>query len=148
MTLLDVRDVNVEVNHRKQEVNTRASELEALERRIREMENRLKANKPTPNGIATAARQPLGSKAEQASALTQAEQDVPQRTTGTSRPGTAKQQQAPAHGGDMPPTPTDSEGEYEVVDCSSHVNTPGDAGVETRSFTDLVIVSKDGDRDS
>jgi hypothetical protein len=48
------------------------------------------------------------------------------------------------HGGAMPPTPTASEGESDLVNSSSH-----DRDAETQSFTDYVIVSKDGDdRDS
>lgn len=80
--------------------------------------------------------------------------DLPQRS---SRPGTAKaQQQQQVRGGALPPTPTASEGEYELVprpenmsSASSSLYGGGDNGrLETRSFTDMVIVSKDGDTDS
>ena len=57
------------------------------------------------------------------------------------RPGTAKQtQQAPVHGGALPPTPTASEGEYVLVNHSSS----GDRGADSRNFTDYVLIPKDG----
>jgi hypothetical protein len=73
-----------------------------------------------------------------------------------SRPGTAKSQQQPHHGGAMPPTPTASEGEYELVPdlhtsynmSSAHTCNDSESGLETRSFADMVLVSKDGDHDS
>lgn len=126
-------------------MTSQSSELEALERRIKEMEERLKRSQ----GVALAAGQTQG---DQAAAHDK--DSAQQRTMGTSRPGTAKPtQHAPMHGGAMPPTPTASEGEYELVDPLSKSTTSSymrpDHGVETRSFTDMVLVSKDGgDRDS
>lgn len=107
------------------------------------MEERLKRNHPAgaAAGTSQGAPAPL-------------QKDLPQRP---SRPGTAKAQQAPVHGGAMPPTPTASEGEYELVpeprypnNMSSSTSTYNDSesGLETRSFADLVLVSKDGDHDS
>lgn len=107
------------------------------------MEDRLKQNgaAPAPQTVQT-----LRPEADQAAAQAQR----------TSRPGTAKSQQQ-VHGGAMPPTPTASEGEYELVP-DLHTNTNmssstytcygSEAGLETRSFADLVLVSKDGDHDS
>lgn len=57
----------------------------------------------------------------------------------------------------MPPTPTASEGEYELVPVPHHSNNmssstciydDSESGLKTRSFADLVVVSKDGDHDS
>jgi hypothetical protein len=104
------------------------------------MEERLKRSggqAPAATGSPRGQRQPLANTFGQAQPP-QANKDSSQRPLQASRPGTAKQtQHAPAHGGAMPPTPTASEGEYE------------NDGVETRSFADFVLVSKDGgDRDS
>ncbi|ORY64347.1 uncharacterized protein BCR38DRAFT_485506 [Pseudomassariella vexata] len=146
-----VADLDKEVHKKKEQVTTQTSELEALEQRIREMEERLKmqngATLPAPSTSPRAGPQPLGN-AFGGPAVDKVDAQQQQRPTGASRPGTAKQtQQAPAHGGAMPPTPTASEGEYEFVDPSTPcVYDLG--GLESRSFTDLVVISKDGDRDS
>ena len=120
------------------------------------MEDRLKRSSGQQQTGAVGApsasqRQAVGNAFGQAAA----DKDVAaQRSMGTSRPGTAKQpQQAPAHGGAMPTTPTASEGEYELVDPSTAFTFPqshhyGMNGIATQSFTDMVLVSKDGDRDS
>ncbi|KAK7948998.1 uncharacterized protein PG986_009884 [Apiospora aurea] len=143
-----VADLDEQLNKRKEKVTTHTTELEALEKRIKEMEERLKRSSGTPG------QAPAGSQ-RQAAVNAVAEQDLAaQRAKGTSRPGTAKQpQQAPAHGGAMPPTPTASEGEYELVDPSTAFTFPqshhyGSNGLATQSFTDMVLVYKDGDRDS
>ncbi|KAI5928248.1 hypothetical protein F4810DRAFT_706143 [Camillea tinctor] len=131
-----IADLDEQVDKRKQQVTSGQTELEALEARIKEMEERLKGQ---PNA-------PAGSQAQQQAQA--AGKGLPQRPLQTSRPGTAKQsQQAPVRGGAMPPTPTASEGEYGLVNNSSSTS-PGDGGAETRSFTDYVFVNKDGgDRD-
>ncbi|KAM0809412.1 hypothetical protein AB5N19_09755 [Seiridium cardinale] len=144
-----VADLDHKVEQKKQEVNSQASELEALERRIREMEERLKRNHPA----GAAGARPAAQAGQGAPAPVQ--KDLPQRA---SRPGTAKaQQQAPIHGGAMPPTPTASEGEYELVpephyhnnmSSSTSIYNDSESGLETRSFADMVLVSKDGDHDS
>lgn len=113
------------------------------------MEERLKGSKPG----ASAGTSPQAQSGQGAQAPLQ--KDLPQRA---SRPGTAKtQQQAPVHGGAMPPTPTASEGEYELVPEPHHPTNMysstctyngSEDGLETRSFADLVVVSKDGDHDS
>ncbi|KAH8195954.1 hypothetical protein TruAng_009874 [Truncatella angustata] len=155
-----IADLDNKVATKKQEVNSQASELEALERRIREMEERLKHGTQATGAAGAsprAQRSPIGSAFAQAGqgAPASLHKDLPQRG---SRPGTAKaQQQAPAHGGAMPPTPTASEGEYELVpepryptnmSSSTHTCNDSESGLETRSFADMVIVSKDGDADS
>lgn len=128
---------------RKQQVTSGQSELEALEARIKEMEERLKRQNPpgaagsmSPRAQRQAISDAFGPAA--AAATTSADKDQQQQR---SRPGTAKQvQQAPAHGGAMPPTPTASEGEYVLVNHSSS----GDGRADVRKFTDHVFVSKDG----
>jgi len=89
-----------------------------------------------------AQRQPLANNTFDSTSQS-TDKELPQRPLQTaSRPGTAKQaQHAPMHGGAMPPTPTASEGESDLVNSSSS----HDRDAETRSFTDYVIVSKDGD---
>ncbi|KAI0025630.1 hypothetical protein F4780DRAFT_774498 [Xylariomycetidae sp. FL0641] len=130
-------DLDEQVVKRKQQVTTGQSELEALEARIKEMEARLNKQSPTgPQGSA-----PAGSSGQQASTSKPAAQGMTQIPLQTSRPGTAKQpQQVPLRGGAMPPTPTASEGEYDQVQSWGD----GDESVETRSFADYVLVSKDG----
>ncbi|KAI0013242.1 hypothetical protein F4779DRAFT_613771 [Xylariaceae sp. FL0662B] len=130
-------DLDEKIDKRKQQVTTGQTELEALEARIKEMEERLKKQHPGPSGDTSprTQRQNLGNTFGQASSA--AEKELPQRP---SRPGTAKQvQRVPTHGGAMPPTPTASEGEYEFVNTSSDGASSG-----ARSFADYVIVSKDG----
>ncbi|RYP07873.1 hypothetical protein DL764_002239 [Monosporascus ibericus] len=97
-----IADLDEQVEKRKQQVTTQTSELESLEARIREMEERLKRSK---DGVAAAG----GSSLLGQGAATGTQKEAAK----TSRPGTAKQsqQQAPARGGAMPPTPTASEGE-------------------------------------
>ncbi|KAK3951905.1 hypothetical protein QBC32DRAFT_314437 [Pseudoneurospora amorphoporcata] len=83
--------------NRKQEVDKKASELEALERRLREMEEKLKSQYPAAA---------VGTQAKPSQLHTQNQQNK-------SRPGSARQtQQAPVSGA-MPPTPIGSEGELE-----------------------------------
>ncbi|KAI1388695.1 uncharacterized protein F4822DRAFT_253465 [Hypoxylon trugodes] len=138
-------DLDEQIDKRKQQVTTGQSELEALEARIKEMEERLKKQQPGTGGLSPRAqRQALNDAFEKKASVEKdlAQQQQQQR----SRPGTAKQvQQAPAHGGAMPPTPTASEGEYVFVKHSSS----GDGGADSRIITDYVFVSKDGgDRDN
>ncbi|KAI1425576.1 hypothetical protein F5Y12DRAFT_714072 [Xylaria sp. FL1777] len=139
-----VADLDEQIDKRKQQVTTGQSELQALEARIKEMEARLQTSKFGSAGSPRAQRQPLANTFSPAAQPT--EKELPQRPLQTaSRPGTAKQaQHAPLHGGAMPPTPTASEGESDLVNSSSH-----DHDAETASFADYVIVPKDGeDRDS
>ncbi|KAI0142338.1 hypothetical protein F4776DRAFT_502162 [Hypoxylon sp. NC0597] len=136
-----IADLDEQVDKRKQQVTSGQSELEALEARIKEMEERLKRQNP-PGAAGSmsprAQRQAISDAFGTAAAAAPADnKDQQQR----SRPGTAKQvQQAPAHGGAMPPTPTASEGEYVLVNHSSS----GHGGADIRKFTDYVFVSKDG----
>ncbi|KAI1173207.1 hypothetical protein F4777DRAFT_590035 [Nemania sp. FL0916] len=140
-----VADLDEQIDKRKQQVTTGQTELQALEARIKEMEARLQTSKVGGvGGSPRAQRQPLANTFK--SAAQPAEKDLPQRPLQTSsRPGTAKQSQhAPMHGGAMPPTPTASEGESDLVNSSSH-----DRDDATPSFADYVIVPKDGeDRDN
>ncbi|KAI0809402.1 hypothetical protein GGR55DRAFT_689556 [Xylaria sp. FL0064] len=140
-----VADLDEQVDKRKQQVTSGQTELQALEARIKEMEARLKTSKVGTSGDSPRAqRQPLPNTLSSAAQPT--EKELPQRPLQTtSRPGTAKQaQHAPMHGGAMPPTPTASEGESDLVNASSH-----DRDADAASFADYVIVSKDGeDRDT
>ncbi|KAI1418069.1 hypothetical protein F5Y13DRAFT_34835 [Hypoxylon sp. FL1857] len=138
-----IADLDEQVDKRKQQVTSGQSELEALEARIKEMEERLKRQNPpgaagsmSPRAQRQAINDAFGTAATTATTAASADKDQQK-----SRPGTAKQvQQAPAHGGAMPPTPTASEGEYVLVNHSSS----GDGGADVRKFTDYVFVSKDG----
>ncbi|KAI8630993.1 hypothetical protein F5Y19DRAFT_474116 [Xylariaceae sp. FL1651] len=144
-----IADLGEKVDKRKQQVTTGQTELQALEARLKEMEARLQMSKGSGSGGSPQAqRQPLSTEFDQAvQSAKSSEKELSQRPLQTtSRPGTAKQaQHAPLHGGAMPPTPTASEGESELVNSSSSL----DRDAETRSFADYVIVPKDGDdRDS
>ncbi|OTB16337.1 hypothetical protein K445DRAFT_74804 [Daldinia sp. EC12] len=100
-------DLDEQIDKRKQQVTSGQTELEALEARIKEMEERLKQQNPAAVGSTSSEsqRQAVGDAYSKLSA----EKDLAQQQQ-RSRPGTAKQvQQAPAHGGAMPPTPTASE---------------------------------------
>ncbi|KAI1151782.1 hypothetical protein F4825DRAFT_421801 [Nemania diffusa] len=140
-----VADLDEQIDKRKQQVTTGQTELQALEARLKEMEARLQLSKiDGVGGSPRAQRQPLANVFD--SNTQSAEKELPQRPVQTtSRPGTAKQtQHAPIRGGAMPPTPTASEGESDLVNSSSH-----DRDAETASFADYVIISKDGeDRDN
>ncbi|KAI1107399.1 hypothetical protein F4804DRAFT_329433 [Jackrogersella minutella] len=134
-----IADLDEQVNKRKQQVTTGQTELEALEARIKDMENRLKTQQPGASGGLSprAQRQAISDAYGQKAAV---EKDIAQQQQ-RSRPGTAKQvQHAPAHGGAMPPTPTASEGEYVLVNHSSS----GYGGTDFRTFTDYVLIPKDG----
>lgn len=93
-------------------MQTAASELEALEQRIREMEQRLKSGgrEPAPQASIPERR----AVAQQASTSTLVPVDANSQKHGGSRPGTAKASQQAVPGA-LPPTPTASEGEYEFV---------------------------------
>ncbi|KAI1210489.1 uncharacterized protein F4807DRAFT_459865 [Annulohypoxylon truncatum] len=134
-----IADLDEQIDKRKQQVTSGQTELEALEARIKEMEERLKKQHPgaATSSTARSQRQALSDAFDKAQA--EKEQLVQQQQR--SRPGTAKQvQQAPAHGGAMPPTPTASEGEYVLVNHSSS----GNRGADSRNFTDYVLIPKDG----
>lgn len=92
-----VADLDEKVHKRKKELDSQTSELEALERRIREMEQRLKGT-PVVNTQTTSA--------EQTGTLPPPEKD--QHKYGGSRPGTARQSQQAVPGA-LPPTPVGSE---------------------------------------
>lgn len=93
-------------------MQTAASELEALEQRIREMEQRLKSGgrEPAPQASIPERR----AVAQQTSTSTLVPVDANSQKHGGSRPGTAKASQQAVPGA-LPPTPTASEGEYEFV---------------------------------
>ncbi|KAK1977386.1 hypothetical protein LZ30DRAFT_601349 [Colletotrichum cereale] len=102
-----VTDLDEKIDQRKQFVQSQTSELEAIERRLREMEELLKrngANKQTSTGLSAAAEADTPALSKEA------------QEKARSRPGTARQNQPHApSSANMPPTPTASEGEYEFV---------------------------------
>ncbi|KAI0101895.1 hypothetical protein GGR51DRAFT_563107 [Nemania sp. FL0031] len=139
-----VADLDEQIDRRKQQVNTGQTELQALEARLKEMEARLQLSKiDGVGGSPRAQRQPLANAFDSTSTTTTQQQqptekELPQRPlqTTSSRPGTAKQtQHAPMHGGAMPPTPTASEGESDLVNSSSSHH---DRDAETASFADYL----------
>lgn len=83
--------IDIDLNTRKQEVDKKTSELEALEARLREMEERLKSQYPAAA---------IGNQAQPSQIQTQQNK---------SRPGTARQSQQAPGSGAMPPTPIGSE---------------------------------------
>ncbi|KAK7756420.1 hypothetical protein SLS62_001646 [Diatrype stigma] len=163
-----IADLDEKIDKRKQQVTTQTTELQSLEARIKEMEERLKrgaaakgASTPAGEGSQRAQRAALNDAYKQQAAAVAADQEA------RSRPGTAKPtQQAPVRGGAMPPTPTASEGEYELVDdrhrshhhhylshpprdlpstTSTTTTAPPAAGRSNPgTFADYVFVSKDG----
>ena len=103
---------------RKQIITSQTTELEALEARIREMEERLRRNQQTP---ARRPSEPAPSSSHRRGAQSEAAPPpVPKDThseKSRSRPGTSRaREREHAPGGAMPPTPGASEGEYELVD--------------------------------
>ena len=115
--------------YRKQIINNHTSELEALEARIREMEERLKLGKPAsagdniagPSGSPRSQRQPVGDLFADANApppppakdsSASQSQGAQNNKHSGSRPGTARQSQQAVPGA-LPPTPVGSEGECE-----------------------------------
>lgn len=95
------------MGNRKQEVDKKTSELEALEARLREMEERLKSQYPAAAAVGNQA-QPSQLQAQQ----------------NKSRPGTARQSQQAPGSGAMPPTPIGSEGELEPPTEPASPKTP------------------------
>lgn len=106
-----VADLDEKVDKRKAQVNSQTSELQALEARIKEMEARLKAPKPSGSGGAspTSPRQRPG--VANAFESHPPPPPVPRDGAvpeGKSRPGTARASQQAVPGA-LPPTPTASE---------------------------------------
>ncbi|ROT36393.1 hypothetical protein SODALDRAFT_325737 [Sodiomyces alkalinus F11] len=119
-----VNDLDERLGERKKNVKSQETELEALERRIREMEQRLKRGSiighprpalPTADADPTANRANDGAQAQPPPPPPKDDSSVPADKP-RSRPGTARQNQPPApSSANMPPTPTASEGEYHFV---------------------------------
>ncbi|EGY16385.1 hypothetical protein VD0002_g857 [Verticillium dahliae] len=115
-----VADMDEKVDQRKQNVQSQAAELEALERRIREMEERMKRGSSSTHqrgALPIHQQQPSTSTSTSTSATTSSSAAATATKDGSrSRPGTARQNQPPApSSANMPPTPTASEGDYEFV---------------------------------
>ncbi|KAK0613328.1 hypothetical protein B0T14DRAFT_276589 [Immersiella caudata] len=126
-----VADLDEQVDKRKQQINSQTTELEALEARIREMEQRLKTQPLNqagrPSGSPRAQRLPITNafddpdapppppppaKDDERSAPSQRDQGYGQHKYGGRRPGTARESQQAVPGA-LPPTPVGSEGECE-----------------------------------
>ncbi|KXX73606.1 hypothetical protein MMYC01_209756 [Madurella mycetomatis] len=105
-----VADLDEKVDKRKQQINSQTSELEALEARIREMEQRLKKQNGVPNGSGQAASH-NGPNAPPPPP--EKDYSAQQNKYGGSRPGAAMQSQRAVPGA-LPPTPVGSEGDYEL----------------------------------
>jgi len=107
-------------NYRKQQLNSQTSELEALEARIREMEQRLKTQAPNPNGRPNGSpqtqRPPVANAFDDPNApppLPAKDSERQHKYSGR-RPGTARESQQAVQGA-LPPTPVGSEGECNPV---------------------------------
>lgn len=97
----------------KHNVQNQTSELEALEKRIKEMEARLKRGSTSghPRGALSLQQHQQPEQDEAGPPPPPKDQEKTK-----SRPGTARQIQPPApSSANMPPTPTASEGEYELI---------------------------------
>jgi len=116
-----VADLDEKVDKRKQQLNTQTTELEALEARIREMEERLKSQAPNPSGRPSGSprtqRPPVANAFDHPDAPPpppakdddlSASQNYGQHKYGGRRPGTARESQQAVPGG-LPPTPVGSE---------------------------------------
>lgn len=119
--------------HRKQQINSQTSELEALEARIREMEQRLKSQPPNigrPGGSPRAQRPPVVNAFADPDAPPPLPEKDSQRAAGNHqqeghygqqshkyggrRHGTARESQQAVPGA-LPPTPVGSEGECDPI---------------------------------
>ncbi|KAL2755450.1 hypothetical protein ACRALDRAFT_2027202 [Sodiomyces alcalophilus JCM 7366] len=123
-----VNDLDERLGQRKNNVKSQESELEALERRIREMEERLKRGsiighpRPAlPTDTDTNATANQDTQAQTPPPPPPKDDDSVPADKPRSRPGTARQNQPPApSSANMPPTPTASEGEYISVAKDDH----------------------------
>ncbi|CAN8104260.1 unnamed protein product [Discula destructiva] len=102
-----VADLDAKLDERKQVVQTAASELEALEARIREMEQRLKTGGQAPAPQASIPER-RGVAQQNSNSTLVADANAQHKGHGGSRPGTAKASQQAVPGA-LPPTPTASE---------------------------------------
>lgn len=121
-----VADLDERVDKHKKTVSIQTNELEALEQRIREMEDRLRRSKARlsrpvlpnydPNYDPSAApAEATGGSSEQVQNVHRPKQVDEQFQKSRSRPGSSMNARPAPSAGDMPPTPVASEGEYEVV---------------------------------
>jgi hypothetical protein len=117
-----VADLDEKVDKRKQQINSQTSELEALEARIREMEQRLKTAPnqiDKPSGSPRTQRPPVANAFDDPNAPPPPPAKDDEHSTGYGqhkyngrRPGTARESQQAVPGA-LPPTPVGSEGECE-----------------------------------
>ncbi|KAK4213597.1 hypothetical protein QBC37DRAFT_400395 [Rhypophila decipiens] len=161
-----VADLDEQVNKRKQQINNHTSELEALEARIREMEQRLKQGSGGINGIVAdnknvtpsggsprAQRSPVGnlftdSKAappppEKDHRSGQHQGAAQQNKYSGSRPGTARQSQQAVPGA-LPPTPIGSEGECHPAQVTVVPSRPRQTGTRRMEDDSASIRSMSG----
>ncbi|KAK3315474.1 hypothetical protein B0H66DRAFT_606356 [Apodospora peruviana] len=128
-----VADLDEKVNQKKQQINNQTSELEALEARIREMEQRLKqgpAAVARPSGSPRSQRPPVANAFDGPNApppppakdyptSPNRGQQQQNKYGGSSQPGTARPSQQAVPGA-LPPTPVGSEGECEPPVTTAH----------------------------
>ncbi|KAK1834499.1 hypothetical protein QBC39DRAFT_328086 [Podospora conica] len=124
-----VADLDEQIDKRKQQINSQTTELEALEARIREMEQRLGGGsssgaKPSGGGSPRTSRPPVASAFDAPDGPPPVPEKDQQRSAGRdqqtqkyggSRPGTARASQQAVPGA-LPPTPVGSEGECEPLE--------------------------------
>lgn len=108
-----VADLDEQVYKRKHTVTLRNTELEALEARIREMEDRLKRSQGTPSRPPIPNYDQNSRNPAQENGTSQHEEPADKAK---SRPGSSMTARPAPGSGNMPPTPVASEGEYDVVD--------------------------------
>ncbi|KPM38429.1 hypothetical protein AK830_g8143 [Neonectria ditissima] len=115
-------DLDQQVSEKKRNVNRNTQELASLEKRLREMEERLKRpNQPqsrTPLPQAAAAQQEDQPQFQSLDAAAKDDQKA------RSRPGTARATHHAPSAGNMPPTPGASEGEYYIVTHADLIDGP------------------------
>ncbi|KAJ4415033.1 hypothetical protein N0V85_002893 [Neurospora sp. IMI 360204] len=120
--------IDIDLDTRKQEVDKKTSELEALEARLREMEEKLKSQYPAA----------VGNQAQPSQIQTQNQQNK-------SRPGTTRQSQRAPVSGAMPPTPIGSEGELESPIEPASPRTPRVPRPPDQPFFHVATFASSGD---
>ncbi|KAK3386610.1 hypothetical protein B0H63DRAFT_138653 [Podospora didyma] len=147
-----VADLDKHVNEKKQQINTQTSELEALEARIREMEQRLKTQGPVngnnQNGRAGSPRTQrpaVGNAFDNPNAppVPPAKDGAQQHKYGGGRPQQTTRQGQQAVPGALPPTPVGSEGECELVTRPHRVPRPPTQSSSTTTTARAKVIAED-----
>ncbi|KAK7421417.1 hypothetical protein QQZ08_009972 [Neonectria magnoliae] len=114
-------DLDQQVSEKKRNVNRNTQELASLEKRLREMEERLKRPNPSQSRTPLPQVQQQNQPDQQSQSLDAAAKDDQKAR---SRPGTARATQQAPSAGNMPPTPGASEGEYYIVTHADLIDGP------------------------